>query len=193
MATLAPHNVQASKAPASNIPSRGRYPAYPNPIAPDDTALRRASAPARQVRESRASFGVASGSRGSPVRRAERSNNIQNTPPSRIVSTRSPIRSSDPGPRVGILPKSRKGSGQPHADLLTLPKVPPPTLLSSDQIAIMDRLAQVLDEDPEVQKPGASMVKRMIDEEKIHHLHAEEEEAARHADRDRKKVIKKDS
>jgi hypothetical protein len=57
----------------------------------------------------------------------------------------------------------------------------------------MDRLAQVLDEDPEFRRSGKSTVKRMIDEEKIHHLHYEEAEAARHAERDRKKVIKKDS
>jgi hypothetical protein len=94
---------------------------------------------------------------------------------------------------VGILPKSRKGSEGRDVDLSALPKIPPPTLLSADQIALMDRLAQILDEDPEVKKAGASMVKKMIDEEKIHHLHAEEEEAARHADRDRKKVVKKDS
>jgi hypothetical protein len=57
----------------------------------------------------------------------------------------------------------------------------------------MERLAQVLDEDPEFKRPGKLTVKRMIDEEKIHHLHHEEAEAARHAERDRKKVIKKDS
>jgi hypothetical protein len=57
----------------------------------------------------------------------------------------------------------------------------------------MSRLAKVLDEDPNVANAGVNIVRRMIDEEKIHHLHAAEAEAGRQADRDRKKVVKKDS
>ncbi|KAF9511696.1 hypothetical protein BS47DRAFT_1146616 [Hydnum rufescens UP504] len=187
MATSTPQKLRTSRLPALNIPSRDKDITHSSPGPLDDTAPRRASAPNPRVRESRTSFAAASGYRGP---QAQRSGDTPKTP--RITNTRSLFRSSDPGPRVGILPKSRKGSEGRDVDLSALPKIPPPTLLSADQIALMDRLAQILDEDPEVKKPGASMVKKMIDEEKIHHLHAEEEEAARHADRDRKKVVKKD-